>query len=195
MLQTVKKFKNAVIESEYIKKLAEDLDIKEEALLKEAKKIKDQKVFADLPSPSSESLNINPTEKLLIKLMLEEKDLIEQIRQQVEPADFQDERTAKIVSIMFDLLEQGKNIEPHILMHHLGEDAVSKLLCESVFLPEISEENKGKIIDDCIKRIKAEKIKSRRQQLHNEIRTAQNLGDQKRLDQLMREFHELIKQR
>jgi len=43
--------------------------------------------------------------------MLEERELIERIMQELSPADFADMRTAKIVSLMHDLFTQGKNIE------------------------------------------------------------------------------------
>ena len=71
MLETLAKFRNAVLKSEYIKKLAQELDISEDALLQEIKKIKEDKPYVDLrEGPHKKALNINPTEKLLIKLML-----------------------------------------------------------------------------------------------------------------------------
>lgn len=195
MLESISKFRNLVLKSEYIKKLAQDLDIREEALLQEMKKIKKVKTFADYEQPAQKSaLSINPTEKLLIKLMLEETELIHHIKDTLEPADFQDERTSRIVSIMFDLIEQGKNVEPRILMNYLNEEDISQVICESVFLPEeLSAQNKEKIVSDCIQRIKNEKLKIKKQRLHDQIKAAQHLGDDERLNRLMEEFHHLIK--
>ena len=47
MLSTIHKFKNAVLKSEYIKKLAQDLNLEEEPLLQELKKIKEEKSYSD----------------------------------------------------------------------------------------------------------------------------------------------------
>lgn len=194
MLETINKFKNAVVKSEYIKKLAQELDVEEDALLQEARKLNSTgPIRAIEQSSDKKAVNINPTEKLLIKLMLEERDLIDRIRQDLEPADFQDERASRIVSIMFDLIEQGKNIEPNFLVNYLNEEDASQVVCESMFSPQVSEQNKEKVVEDCIQRLKSKKIKLKRQDLHDQIKAAQKLGDEDKLNKLVQEFHHLIK--
>jgi DNA primase len=194
MLSTINKFKNAVLKSEYIKKLAQDLDLKEEALLQELKKVKEHRTYLDLSQANpKKALNINPTEKLLIKLMFEEREFINRIKENLEPADFQDERASRIVSIMFDLIEQGKNIEPSNIMNYLDDESVLQVICESTFLPEVSNEHREKIIDDCIKRLKSERLRLKKQDLHDQIKMAQHLGDEEKLQRLIHEFDRLIK--
>ena len=98
MLESIGRLKSAVLKSEYLKKLSQELDIKEDALLEEAKKVKITVPFASQEiKERKKPLAINPTEKMLIRLMLEESSLIEQIRKDLEPADFQDERASRIV--------------------------------------------------------------------------------------------------
>jgi DNA primase len=194
MLETIAKLKNAVMRSEYIRKLAQELNIKEEALLEEVKKIKPVKAVSGYQEAAARKHhNVNPTEKLLMSLMLEENSLIERIKENLDPADFQDERIARIVSIMFDLVKQGKKVEPQILMNHLGDD-ISELVCESVFLPQAaSESHKEKVLEDCIQRMKNESTKAKRHRLHEMIKLAQNSGDNEQLVRLTEEFHSLIK--
>jgi len=197
MLETINKLKNAVLKSEYIKMLAEELDTKEEALLQEVGKIKVDRVNPQFSQPQrTRSVNINPTERLLVKLMLEETDLIHQVKGNLLPSDFKDERVSRIISTMFELLEQGKSIAPQSLMNHVDDQDLSQLLGESMFMPEnLSQDHKEKVFLDCIQRLKSEKIKQRKQFLHDEIKTAQHLGDEIKLNRLMEEFHELIKKR
>jgi len=197
MLLTINRFKNAILKAEYIKRLAQELDVREDALLQELNKIKETKPYPDLDTGGStkKALNINPTEKLLIKLMLEEEALINHISQRLTPADFQDERTARIVSLMFDLIEQGKNIEPNKLINYLNDEAASQVICESTLLPEIPVQNKENIINDCIRRLKNERLRIKKQHLHEQIKTAEGLGDEEGLNRLMQEFHCLIKER
>jgi DNA primase len=193
MLETIGKLKNAVLKSEYIKRLSQDLEISEEALLQEAGKVKGVKSLTPAAAVKKGS-HINPTEKLLVKLMLEENELIQHIKESLHPADFQDERISRIVSMMFDLTEQGRSIEPNALMNHFNEEDISQVLCESVFLPEdLSGQDKEKMINDCILRLKSEKLKNKRHELHNRIAAAQGLGDDKEVYSLMQEFHDLIK--
>jgi hypothetical protein len=191
MLSTINKFKNAVIKSEYIKKLAQDLSLEEDALLQELKKVKDDKLYLTQATPKK--LNINPTERLLIKLMLEETELVAHIKESLEPADFMDERTSGIVSIMFDLIEQGKSIEPSALMNYFEDDDSLQLICESTLMPEVSGQDKDKIINDCIQRLKSQRLLLKRQHLQEEIKIAENLGDEERLNRLKEEFNYLIK--
>lgn len=196
MLETITKIKNAVLRSEYVKRLAQELDISEDAVIQEAKKIKDDKPhYAPSRLPDGrKALNINPTEKLLIKMMLEEAHFIRRIKESLEPADFQDERLSRIISVMFDLAEQGKNIEPRILIDHLKDEEVSQFICESMFLPEeATEEHKEKIVDDCVRRIRQERLKLKKHDLHKEIKAAENLGDEDKLNRLLEEFHHLFK--
>ena len=198
MLETVNKFNNAVLKSEYIKRLAQELDIKEEALFQEVKKFKKNKPELE---PARQyplkPLAINPTEKLLLKLMLEEAQLINSIRDSLEPADFQDERASKIVSILFDLASQGKNMEPNFLMEYFQDNDISELVCESVFADERSEskQHKEKVVSDCISRLKAEKLRLKKNYLHEQIKLAQSLGDEDKLQKLMEEFQFLAKKK
>lgn len=195
MLLTINKFDNAILRGEYIKKLSEELKIPEHYILDELNKLK-LAVSRHSAAPvvlQRKQSEINPAEKLLIKFMLEEKELIERIMQELTPSDFQDTRTAKIVQVMHDLALQGKNIEPNLLMNYFSEDDANQLVCETMFMPAILEEEREKAIHDCIARIKVQRLKSKREYLHLQIKSAQSMGDEQRLSSLIQEFHNLIK--
>lgn len=195
MLLTINKFDNAILRGEYIKKLAEEIKTSEHYILEELNKLKSP-VSMRQAAPEISAKNkseINPAEKLLIKFMLEEKELITRIMRELSPSDFQDSRTAKIVSVMHDLVLQGKNIAPSILMNYFSEDDANQLVCETMFMPELLDQEREKAISDCIARIKVERLKSRRQHLHVQIKSAQLLGDELKLNRLIQEFHNLIK--
>ncbi|MBU4346848.1 MAG: DNA primase [Candidatus Omnitrophica bacterium] len=193
ILLTINKFKNAVLKSEYIKKLAQDLRLEEDALLQELKKIKEERPYPGLNQAAPKKLNINPAERLLIKLMLEERELIERIRESVEPGDFQDARISRVVAIMFELMEQGKKIEPSILINYFDDEDILQVISESALLPEVSSQDRERIVGDCIQRLKSSRLAFKRQRLQEEIKTAESLGDEQRLDSLKQEFNLLIK--
>jgi replicative DNA helicase len=127
--------------------------------------------------------------------MMEEEELINNIRDRLQPADFQDERASRIVSLMFNLIEQGKNIEPNKLINHFNDEAVAQVICESTLMPQVPAKNKEDVVNDCIQRLKNEKIKTRKHHLHEQIKTAQASKDDVGLRRLMQEFHCLIKER
>jgi len=195
MLLTINKFDNAILRGEYTKRLSEVMCIPEQFILEELVKLKpaDSKFTGQLVPPVKKQIQINPAEKLLIKFMLEEKELIEKIMQQLSPADFADTRTAKIVSVMQNLVLEGKNITPSVLMNYFSEDDASQLVCETMFMPALDDQGREKAVNDCITRIKIHRKKAQREHLHLQIKSAQSLGDEGKLNSLIQEFHNLIK--
>ncbi|MDD5668857.1 MAG: DNA primase, partial [Candidatus Omnitrophica bacterium] len=166
MLSTIHKFTNAIIKTEYIKKLAHELSISDDSLVQELKKLKPEKSAAADQTPNRKKAVIHPTEKLLLKLMLEESRLINTVRERIEPSDFQDERTSRIVSLMFNLAEEGKQVEPRYLISQTGDEEACRLICDSTFLPELSENEKESVVDDCIKRLKINRLHLQKQLIH-----------------------------
>ncbi|MCG8432195.1 MAG: toprim domain-containing protein, partial [Candidatus Omnitrophica bacterium] len=197
MLETIGRFKNAVLVSEYVRRLAQKLDVSEEALRLELKKQKPglRPSKTSLAAKAPRTYQCSRTEKLLVKLMLEEADLIHWVREHLEPADFQDARISRIVRLMFEMAAQGRRIEPCVLVSAMNEEDVSQIVCESLFLPEdVSYEQKEKIVGDCITRLKEEKVRNMRVRLQEQISAAQSAGDEAAVERLMNEFHGLIKQ-
>jgi DNA primase len=196
MLETIGKFKNAVLKSEYVKKLAGDLDVREEALLEELGKLRSEKPRQQeqaFSAPTQKGISINPTEKLLLKIMLQESVFINRIKEVLEPQDFQDERTARIVSLIFELDKQGKAVEPQHLINYLGDEDVARVICELTLSPDSQEQDKEKIIDDCTRRLKHERLQLRKRRLHEEIKAVQHSQDDAHLRRLMEEFQNLTK--
>jgi len=195
MLSTINKIDNAILRGEYTKRLSEKIALPEHYILEELNKLRPAATGGRVQEPAVKktAFGINPAEKLLIKFMLEEKELVEKIMQELSPGDFTDARTVKIVSLMHDLCVQGKNVEPNILMNYFGEDEASQLVCESMFMPELLGLEREKAVNDCIRRIKVQRMRSRREQLHMQIKNAQSEGDEKKLGLLVKEFHDLLK--
>ncbi len=194
MLPMLKKTKNSILVSEYIKQLSEKLSVSESRLYEELKKLGEAAPYApEFGARKQAAAPVNPTEKLLVQLMLAETSLIEQIHRHLVPEDFSDQRTGKIVEIMYEMLAQGKAFEPNSLINYFAADDVQQLICESSFLPETSLDEKERVATDCVNRIKDARLKQRKQRLHDQIKEAQTEGDEKKLHLLMEEFHMLIK--
>ena len=194
MLPTIGRFKNAILKSEYIRKLSSALDLDETALLDELAKVRQGARHEDQQdAPLYRKAAIHPTEQLLIKMLLEEQSALAQILDKLDPGDFQDSRTAKIVQLMIDLTADGKSISPHVILNRLGSDDTVRLICESTFLPDIPDAEKVHVIEDCIKRLKGARATARKQRLQTEIKKAQDEGNSELLNRLFVEFHSLIK--
>lgn len=197
MLATINRFQNAIYRSEYLKKLAQELRVEEGALLQEMQKLKNPALLRDgaVAEAKAAQEEKHPTERLLLKLMLEESALINRVRESLKPDDFQDTMVSKMVSLLFRFLEEGKQIEMSCLLNHIGSDEVSRFVCESACLSEPESQHKDKIIEDCIKRLQQKSLTSKKQCLHKEIKVAQQSGDEALLSRLVAEFNHLLKKR
>ncbi|MGE5308589.1 MAG: DNA primase [Deltaproteobacteria bacterium] len=199
LLPTIKKIPDAVLIGDYIKKLAERLKSSEEALYAELRKVKEETPYAyrGMEPAVRQTAGVNPTEMLFVKLMMEETKLISRIRGSVDPGDFQDSRTQHLVSMMFDLVSQGKDPKANLLVN---DPAISSLIRESMDeektppVPE-DENEKDRTLHDCIERIKKNSRTLKCRRLQEAIRQAETDHDERRKTDLMVEFNKLIKTR
>ena len=196
MLISVNYLKDAVLQSEYIRRFADALDIKEEALIVELRKIKDKKLYRTPELTRNTSLKINPTEKLLLNLLLRETELVSQLKLLLSPEDFQDSRIARLFSLICDLCSQGKVIEPKYLIGYLDDQESAFLISElSTVDNEFPQKDMEEVINDCIIRIKKQSLNSRCQYLQKQIKLAQQQGEHEHLDHLVAEFRDLCQKR
>jgi len=192
MLISLSNLNDAVLQSEYIRMLAHTLEVKEESLAIELKKIKDKNIYRTPESIKDASLKINPTERLIINLMLREADLANQLKFILRPDDFQDARIAQVFSLICDLTSQGEtSIEAHRLIGYLNDQGTVSLVSELLATDELPQEDTQEVLNDCITRIKKQRFNLRSQSLQRQIKIAQQQGNQEQLNRLVAEFRDL----
>lgn len=199
MLVTINKLESAVVKMDYMRRLSEELSVPESAIMQEAAKIKTS--CANFEASASRDKNRlakfqnNPIafEKLLVRLILQEEELIHKISDDISPGDFQDRQLSKIMETVFELVRLGKTIDPRKLLHHFSDDAeISSLVCE---LSAKDEEliDREKAVKECVARLKKQGTRNTRDKLCEAIKDAQKLNDQVRLTHLLHEFNDLVK--
>ena len=195
MLHTIRKFNNIVMRSAYIKKLAEKLSLDESALLAELKKVKTDTLSISRPNTIPLAMNpfltSLPTERLLVRLLLEEQELIEALREKITPEDFRDKYLGKIVSKMFELFCNGKKADAKSLLNDFSDPHVSKIICELTACDGPSLADKDKILHDCIRRMKEDMRKLKQQEICEKMKLAEVQNDEHRLKELLEEFQYL----
>ena len=194
MLPTISRVTNAVLKFEYIKRLAERLQVREEALLSELKKVKPDYTY----EPSAEAVtsaampSATSAEKIIIGLMLDDAEVISEVQKHLKIEDFTDDETRKIVGEIFKACTAGKAFSVTQLINHLEDDNLSRIISEAVSLTEIVTD-KQKNLNDCIKNIKDQNNKNKLVELRNLINVAQMMGDGKKVDQLLVELNNLLR--
>lgn len=199
MLQTVQKFKSAVAQAGYIRKLAYRLNVPESSLMEELKK-SNHSVKShggnNPPQPvlkSQPAVAVRAVESSLLKLILDEDDFIQNIRTEVDVSDFQDQLIRNVMSVIYDLFDKGQKVTYHSLLEALPQEPTRNYITSLVTEESIIVENKEKMHRDCIQRIKRDRQRQQRQEVLHEIREAEGQQDEPRLEMLKARFNELIK--
>jgi DNA primase len=203
ILPTIRQFTHHTTRVEYVKRTAASVDVDEEALLQDLKNIEENAPMdtsrhedAALSAMEHQRLTEIPiTERMLVKLMLEEMHLIDHLRQLIQPSDFVSDKLRKIVAFIFDFFEQGKNLKPNVLMHYLDDDDAINIIAELAALDIHNCPQKDKLIEDCVRRLKRDKILHLCQEMQHRIQEAQSSGNEEALRHLVLEYNDLIKQR
>lgn len=196
MLQSISKLDNAIIRSEYLKRLAQALLIQPEALDTELKKIKPAYPVNRLAGLTTKPLvhePIRPVERNLLRLMLEEKDFIPLSLREVTLADFQHLQVREIVAKMFELFENGRELNTSTLMSCFENQEILDLISGIVASEDFIAGDKHKIYRDCTQRLRQESLKGQRQKILRQMEMARNDGDAKTLEELTLAFNQLIK--
>ena len=199
MLQTIDKFDNAVLRAEYIKRLARELIVPEQALTTELNKVRqmtgEKKFFGKGDSPKTSVVEqLRVVESDILKLLLEEESFIAATKKEINPSDFQDRKIREVISKIFDLCEQGKEINSAVLINSFEDQEMQNMIARLMANEGMTVGDKRKMHSDYINRMKKDRKKLRMKVLQEQISEAEREDDQSRLDTLLDEYNHLIKE-
>jgi DNA primase len=199
MLATLQRFPNAVIQREYLRKLANTLHVSEQALHIELQKLssssKPVKMNASMDKEMEAAQNKAKTaERSILRLMLEEDEFIPLTKGEVSLSDFQDEHIKQVITRIFELFDSGTKVSPHNLLSLFDDHRILQLISSLLVAEDASIGDKRKIFQDCIQRIKEDRLRCQRQSLHQQIKVAESAGDRLKLEELKMQFNKLIQE-
>ncbi|MBL7068460.1 MAG: DNA primase [Candidatus Omnitrophica bacterium] len=196
MLPLISKIKNAILQSGYLKRLAEILIIGEADLRRELAKVKPDYSYHYKPygEPQAEPLKANMAEKILAGLMLEDRNFVRSVKENLNCGDFKDISIKRIVERLFEYYDMNVTIGVSKLIDCFKDEenvraSISELIatCENLV-------DKKKNLDDCIQWVKQCGLKDKLKNLCKEIKTAQNSGDESRVVDLVIKYNDMMKE-
>jgi len=190
MLPTIKRIENAVLRSDYIKKLAEVLVTSEEALLEELQKVKIDYSYLSENKIQREYVPMRPAEKIIIGLAIEDPDIAAEAKEHLMVREFKSPEVRTILKMIFDILDEGKSPTPGKVMHKLNDNNLSHLICEALAETENLVEREKSFVD-CVLKIKRDNLKSKKEQITGLIKQAEQKGDEAELMKLVKELNTL----
>lgn len=196
MLKTISRVNNAILKSEYMKRLAESLDLDEDALRLEAKKVKkeyDGSYNIESFSFKNEIAPLSTADKIIIGLMIEDNNLIPFVREKLGCDEFCNRFAQRIVEFIFRFYEQNKTITYATLINHLDIDGLENLL-SGIAATHLAFVDKKKNLGDCIAWIKRNNLKRNLDGLCNQIKEAQRVGEHGKVTELVTHYNRLIKE-
>jgi DNA primase len=201
MISTINKFKDQILKTEYMKRLSQILGIEEQALFEEADKVKDyQGVKSNLPTSASRlESNIPAVEKMILKLILQDLGVISLVKKEIGLEDFQDSNIRQIVSTLFELEDSGKTIVAGQLINFFSDTSLQQIISELAFnednycLDGVCLSDRDKMFEECLKRIRQQRVNYKKHLLAQQIIDAQSKNDEQVLTHLMKEYDLLLR--
>lgn len=176
MLPTLKRMKNAVLRADYVRKLADIIKVREDALMEEFSKAKvdyNYKIGEDLAR--KKVCDVRPFEKSIIALMLDNPRSIEKIKGFLTEDDFRSDMAKIALREIFKLFNEEGTIAAAKVLQRVDDERISNFICEAVLEVE-SITNKKECLEGCIKRIKESNLELKRAELTDMIRDAEKNG-------------------
>ncbi len=180
----------------YTKALAERLDVKESFLYEIlGPSSRESSNARENVRKSSAERSFPRSEEMVVHLMAQHPDIIPAVSKEDVLKEFESPILQKIAEALEDLYQRrGRFTLPQALAH-FDEDLKGRL-SEFVFQENGSEEgDRGKILQDCIQKIREKRIKKERGELQRRIKEVDQQQEDKRLDPLLKQKLELARQR
>ncbi|HCG77407.1 TPA: DNA primase [bacterium] len=178
LLNLITKLQNPIERSEYLKRVAETMHLDEAALIEELKRIQKGEIHSlGLPS-KKEKGSLIKAQEILIGLSLEGKETLEKIANLISPADFTG-IYQKIFGQIIELSKKRKKVNASDLISNLGDNPTAGEIISSILLEKekSSIEVREKMLEDCIRRTKREKLKEKLKSLKDLIKEREKSGD------------------
>lgn len=199
MLQTIDKFNNAVLQAEYVKRLAEELVIPEQALITELKKVRqmtgEKKTYGKTVEPKTPVVEqLRVVESDILRLLLEEESFIAATKKEIAPSDFQDKRIREVICKIYDLFEQGKEISGANLINSFEDQEMQHMITKLMAREQMAAGDRKKMHSDYVNRMKKDRATLRMKEIQKQISEAEREGDQSKLEALLKEKYQLRKE-
>ena len=188
MLPTLSKIGHAVERSEYVKNLAQCLSIDEEAIILELGKLRNKKRGKTFSAVETQSLTPLVVERMLLQLVLEDTEVLKQVKGKLEPGDFSYPDYRRIIETVLS----ADSSEPRKVMSMLQDEKLSHIIAQLLVKP-VPYAGRDEAVRDCIEKIKKQRVKRRRTEIQRQIEVKEGEGDMKAVRALLFEYQSLIK--
>ncbi len=188
MLATLNRIDDQVKKYQYLSRLAQELKVKEEAVISEYKRkfsagagFKNSRKPVDNRAALSEAASV--TEKVLIKSIFTNPKVFSLVKKNFKAGDFTHPLAQKAVSFLFSRHSLETNFSPRELLASIDEAAVSGFVSRIILeegIPQDEESLKKSLI-----KLRRKHILEKKEKLKNQIEQVDAQGDKAKLEELI----------
>jgi DNA primase len=197
VLPTIATVPNAMLRSEYVRRLAERLHLDEAAVGQELAKVKPRTALANAPPGAGARLRPGSAssgpERLLAALVLEEPARWGRVSQHVALDDITEAGVRRILQMVAELQATGQAVTPARLVSRLSDEAgLDALVSTLVALGQSVASKPDEAFEDCLRRLRLAAQKRRLEAVRAELRSAQDLGDEEETRRWLSKYQQLL---
>ncbi len=183
----------------HVKKLAAELGVSPQAIKKEVQRRKMANNGYEYKKSQRRDNNkefskISPVkgfykaERKILKLIIENEKIREKIKGQITPRFFTNNNTKKIADVLFEIINKKQNIEISHVFNYLDKEGCAEL---STILMEYVELKDEELINALVKKVKEGYFKESIDQVREQIRKAEILGQREEINDLLNIYQKL----
>ena len=183
----------------HVKKLAAELGVSPQAIKKEVQRRKMANNGYEYKKSQRRDNNkefskISPVkgfykaERKILKLIIENEKIREKIKGQITPRFFTNNNTKKIADVLFEIINKKQNIEISHVFNYLDKEGCAEL---STILMEYVELKDEELINALVKKVKEVYFKESIDQVRDQIRKAEILGQREEINDLLNIYQKL----
>lgn len=169
LLNLIKRLAEPLIQRFYLKKIAEELNIEEEFILAQFKKISGTRYLEQEIEKISLS-QANKIEADLLKFLIKYPCLIPKVKEKITIEDFQNSQYRTFAEQLFKLEGDIAREDVIKLLYNIDSLEIAKLLSESLVNDSIALEGFENELEDYIKRIEERRIRLKLKEIGNKLK-------------------------
>lgn len=193
-IETFSKVKNPVLLDHYLKRLSGLLGVGEgtlrSELAKATRKVQTQKSESSKEEFRFSSAGQQPEESMLLSLILEDSDLFEKARSLLSVDDFGNAGAREAFRLLQTAERKGASKYPSLL-NRVAEESVKSVVTAHA-LAELSAPERERAFQDCVNKIKEQRLKEKLERLRHTIQEAERTEEGSRVAELLGEYQSLL---
>jgi DNA primase len=180
------RMKSRVQQSEYIRRVSQVMDVREEAVAAELKRyLRGSKRSPETATPARKAPRSRITgEEELIRAMLMDGELAARIKNEFPLVEFGDEASRAVAAAIYSLLDDGQEVDPALNLN-LADPGAAALAARLLAEEDLAVQMEKKV-NDCLLSFKQARLGEELREIQAKIRTAEAADNAEVINELLR---------